>query len=207
MECKMKFMLAASGFVFVAMSLVAHADDLSAVEETLQELENYSKLPPGPERDECKVRIDKARAKTTYFCDQKPNADEQFACYLDLSAKGSGDASWVLGEAYAGKSQKIKGLSMDGNQATKYKLLAYEQANLSAKGWYYSKYIPPQPYKWKVGMSKNQVLHSIDGEPVKVVRTTSSNGATEIWFYHGATLYFGPKNEWGLLEIIQEQQF
>lgn len=106
---------------------------------------------------------------------------------------------------YAGESKALSELSLDQNEATKYKLLAYQQGYMLAKAWYYKKYIPPQPYKWEIGMSKNQVLHSIAGNPDKRMKTTTGAGSTEVWFYPGAALYFGPESKWGLLEMIQEQ--
>lgn len=146
-------------------------------------------------------------------CD-KFEEEKQLACYRDLSDKGGSCASWKLGQAYAGESDKgfsgkplgLVGLPFDEGEATKWKLLAYKQGESSAKLWFYNKYIPPQPYKWEIGMSKNQVLHSIDGAPVKRISRTSVDGNFEVWVYNGAILQFAPQKKWGLLEAITEEK-
>ena len=68
-------------------------------------------------------------------------------------------------------------------------------------------YIPPKPYKWQVGMSKNQVINSVDGEPEKKIKRSTENGVTEVWVYTGAYLFFGSiKENYGCLKEIQEIQ-
>lgn len=129
---------------------------------------------------------------------------EPLACYRKLSETGNEYATWDLSEVYGGKKMPEWGVAIDSSEAIRLKLLAFQQGSGVAQIWYYYNYIPPQPYKWEIGMSKNQVLHSIDGAPKKIVKTSTENGSTETWFYNGATLYFGPAKEWGLLKIIQE---
>lgn len=61
---------------------------------------------------------------------------------------------------------------------------------------------PDRPrYKWQVGMTKEQVLGSVDGSPKRVNKTTTASGTREQWIYAGPSyLYF---DENGILRTIQ----
>ncbi|MDR5170440.1 hypothetical protein IHQ56_01275 [Methylobacillus flagellatus] len=46
-------------------------------------------------------------------------------------------------------------------------------------------------YKYQIGMTKQQVLGSIDGYPMRTLKQTTALGTEEIWIYAGPTyLYF-----------------
>lgn len=55
-------------------------------------------------------------------------------------------------------------------------------------------------YKWQIGMTKQQVLGSVDGEPRRINKTTTASGTREQWVYAGPSyLYF---DESGILKRI-----
>ena len=46
-------------------------------------------------------------------------------------------------------------------------------------------------YKWQIGMTKEQVLKSVDGEPDRKLKKSTASGTDEVWVYAGPTyLYF-----------------
>lgn len=184
---------------------ISSADDLQDLKKRIEILGRCISLPEDtPEGIACDAELKEAKSKSLLGCDEISNTEEKVSCYRRFSDAGNGDASMALGRAFAGQSNTFKGLPLNQDESTRFKLLAYKQGNIAARVWYRKSYIPPQPYKWEIGMSKNQVLHSIDGEPHKIVKTTTANDEMEVWFYTGATLYFGPRRKGELLELIQQ---
>jgi TPR repeat protein len=146
----------------------------------------------------------------TMACSWSPQREilpaEELECLKKASNSGNGYATAWLSNKYE-KGDETLGVLKDEQEAIKLKLLAYSQGDLGAKIWYLNQYTPPKPYKWKIGMSKKQVLNSVDGAPKRVIKNSSAEGVTETWVYTGAYLFFGTlRDSYGTLINIQEIQ-
>ena len=127
-------------------------------------------------------------AQTNALWDACPGAlIEAVPCFVRLSQRGNAAASKTMAELYADPASagEPTGLKASPAKSIEYIVLAIEQGSLTAL-----KFIPPKPYKWRIGMSGKQVLQSIDGAPTKVVRTETAGAYSEDWFYPAAVLHF-----------------
>lgn len=147
---------------------------------------------------------------------------EAFKWMRRAANQGNSFALTVLGAWYtlgkgdvpkdrAAKSKWLLGWAQEGDKAAQAILLrAAKTKEFTYRLFMEFNGVPPvdtpsKPYKWAVGMTKKQVLESVDGAPQRVNKTTILDKTTEQWIYSGgsALLYF---NQNDVLIAIQERR-
>ena len=109
-------------------------------------------------------------------------------CIRKLSAAGNFHATFLLARAYAGDEEWadfFPGLKVNQSESIRLTILAIRQGSSDALDA-----IPPQPYKWQIGMSGAQVRSSVAGEPQRVIQNETESAYLESWIYPSAILLF-----------------